>query len=106
MLKMFIISVVTASVSFSITRMSLFAPLRIALFNFNHWLGHLFSCPYCFSHWVAAPLVWWYGIRVIEGPVWLFDYIMSVFFVVMVAAALHMPLQITLGVIRWLDSRE
>lgn len=47
------IALAVASVSMTITKAKVFAPLREWVMDLNEWLGDLFSCPYCMSHWVA-----------------------------------------------------
>lgn len=48
------LSLATAAISLTVTRSVLFAPLRAKLKGKLH---ELFSCPYCFSHWVSFALV-------------------------------------------------
>jgi hypothetical protein len=47
------LSLVTATVSFTVTEMKLFAPVREWAKARNSGLGELLSCGYCFGHWVA-----------------------------------------------------
>ncbi len=63
-----VLSLVTASISFTVTEMKLFRPLREWAAKKLPW-GELLSCGYCFGHWVAFGLaavyrprlftVWW-----------------------------------------------
>ncbi|MFC1639018.1 hypothetical protein ACFL26_01975 [Patescibacteria group bacterium] len=53
-----VLAFAVAAVSLTVTRSSLFAPWRGWLDRrrnrFWKFLDKLFSCPYCFSHWVAV----------------------------------------------------
>ncbi len=51
------LSIVTASISFTITETRVFKPVRELVKSKNSFLGELFSCGYCFGHWVAFALV-------------------------------------------------
>ena len=51
------LSLVCASISFTITETRVFQPLRAWLNRRNAFLGKLFSCGYCLGHWVAVGLV-------------------------------------------------
>lgn len=51
----------------TISRETLFEPLRRRLGGKETWLGYLVSCPYCASHWIAfvvVPLTGAYFIRI------------------------------------------
>lgn len=47
----------TAALSVTISRASITAPLREWVFSKSERVGHLISCDYCTSHWVAALVV-------------------------------------------------
>lgn len=51
------LSVVTASLTFTVTEAKLFRPLREWMLGKNAFLGELLSCGYCFGHWAALTLV-------------------------------------------------
>lgn len=51
------LSLVTASISFTVTETKLFEPLRNWFKKKSPLLGKLFSCGYCFGHWIAFGLV-------------------------------------------------
>ncbi|MCP5052739.1 MAG: DUF1360 domain-containing protein [bacterium] len=51
------LSIVCASISFTVTETQLFEPLRNRLKKKNRFLGRLVSCGYCLGHWVAFVLV-------------------------------------------------
>jgi len=72
------------TISLTITKSSLFHPLRSYFFNRNNkrffnFFYELFSCPYCFSHYVSFFFVLTYGVRFIISDLWFLDYIVSVF---------------------------
>lgn len=52
-MQLVIVSLAVATVSLTMTRAIISKPLRTWLKSKNKWLGELFSCPYCFSHWVS-----------------------------------------------------
>jgi hypothetical protein len=51
------LSLVTASISFTVTETKLFAPAREWARGKGTLLGELLSCGYCFGYWVAFGLV-------------------------------------------------
>ncbi len=52
-LQLIIISLAVASISFTISKSSIFKPVRLFICKHSSFLGELFSCPYCISHWVS-----------------------------------------------------
>jgi hypothetical protein len=57
MIEVLYLSLVTASVSFTVTETKLFKPMREWVRIKSVWGGDLVSCGYCFGHWVALALV-------------------------------------------------
>lgn len=55
-----------AVVSMTLSKSTLFKPLRGALSRWHH-LTKLANCVYCTSHWVAFWLVWVSGFRLLPG---------------------------------------
>jgi phosphate/sulfate permease len=55
--QLFVISAITMGLSHTLTRERVFAPLRDRLGGKETFLGYLFSCPYCASHWIAFALI-------------------------------------------------
>jgi hypothetical protein len=51
------LSILTASVSFTVTETKLFSPLRVWITRQSNFLGHLINCGYCTGHWIAFILV-------------------------------------------------
>ena len=73
--KVLLLSLATASISFTVAETKLFMPLR------QHWpkesfLGELLSCGYCLGHWVAFALVAIYRPRLFESW-WLLDFFLT-----------------------------
>ena len=92
MVRLLIISLAVSAISMTLTKAMIFKGFRDWLKDHNDWLGELFSCPYCTSHWVS------FGFVVIYGPLplaskfidWSFqpviDFIVTVFATVTIAA--------------------
>ncbi|MCP5006358.1 MAG: DUF1360 domain-containing protein [Planctomycetes bacterium] len=79
------LSFVTASISFTVTETKIFKPLREWLERKNSFLGELFSCGYCFGHWVAFTLVAIYHPKLFEVW-WLLDYFLTALVIAWLAA--------------------
>lgn len=87
LLVVLILSLPVAAISLTITKSSLFEPLRKWLLDKSEWLGQLISCPHCTSHWVSFALVAIYHPRMLQSAWWLVDLMVSAFAIV----ALAMP---------------
>ncbi len=74
--KVIYLSLLTASISFTLTETKLFIPLRGWMKGKSRFLGELFSCGYCFGHWVALALslIFQPGLF---GSWWLLDSLMT-----------------------------
>jgi amino acid transporter len=83
-----ILAFVTAVVSLTITKSSLFQRLREWALEINEWLGKLVSCMYCTGHWVSFGLVSLYRPKIIYSAWWPIDLLVSAFVIV----ALAMPI--------------
>jgi hypothetical protein len=71
-----ILSLLTASISFTVTETKVFRPLREWVKGKNTWAGDLFSCGYCLGHWIAFAAVAVYPTRLLYG--WgLLDYFLT-----------------------------
>ncbi len=73
--EVLLLSLVTASISYSVTETKLFKPLRECVRS-ESLLGRLLSCGYCFGHWVALVLVVIYRPKLFEAW-WLVDYFLT-----------------------------
>jgi len=76
MVSIIYLSVVTASILFTVTETKLFLPIREWIKKQNNFLGELLSCGYCFGHWLAFALVAIYRPRLFEFW-WLLDYFLT-----------------------------
>jgi hypothetical protein len=79
------LSLVTASISFTVTETKLFASLRGWLTTKSTVLGDLFSCGYCLGHWVAFGLTAIYQPRLFQTWLWL-DYFFTALAIAWIAA--------------------
>ena len=84
--KVIYLSLVTASISFTVTETKLFLPLRDWVKGKNAFMGDLVSCGYCFGHWVAFVLVAIYRPILIES-LWFLDYFLTALVVAWIAGA-------------------
>jgi hypothetical protein len=55
--KAILLSMVTASISFTVTETNIFLSFREWTENKNAIIGELLSCGYCLGHWIAFALV-------------------------------------------------
>jgi len=76
--KLILLSIVCASISFTITESFIFSSFRNWINNKNYYLGKLFSCGYCLSHWVALVLVSIYSFRILTSNIILVDYFFTI----------------------------
>ncbi len=74
--KVIYLSLVTASISFTVTEAKLFQPFRDWVKGKSAFLGELVSCGYCFGHWVAFALVVVYQPRLFQSW-WPMDYFLT-----------------------------
>ena len=82
---MVLLSIVTASVAFTLSETMVFVGLRDWLKARALWLGKLASCGYCLAHWVAFGLVAVYRPRLFEAW-WLLHYFLTVLVIAWLAA--------------------
>ena len=85
--KVFYLSLVTASVSFTVAESKLFLPFREWIKGRNAFLGELLSCGYCFGHWVSFALVALYRPKLFDLW-WLFDYFLTAIVIAWLSAFL------------------
>ena len=79
------LSLVTASISFTVTEAKLFSSLRNWLRLKNAILGDLFSCGYCVGYWVGFGLTAIYQPRLFQTWLWL-DYFLTALVIAWIAA--------------------
>ena len=70
------LSLVTASISYTVTETRLFMPLREWIKKRNSFLGKILFCGYCFGFWIALALVVIIHPRLFELW-WLLDYFLT-----------------------------
>ncbi len=80
-----LLSLVAASVAFTLSETTVFAGMREWLKNHSARLGKLMSCGYCLGHWVAFGFVAIYRPRLFEGW-WLLDYFLTALVIAWLAA--------------------
>jgi hypothetical protein len=80
-----LLSLVTASVAFTLSEAVLFKGLRERVAAWSPWLGKLASCGYCMGHWVAFGLVAFYRPRLFDAW-WLLDYVLTTLVIAWLAA--------------------
>jgi hypothetical protein len=80
-----LLSVVTASIAFTITETKLFAPLREWVRRSSSFWGEMVACGYCFGHWLAFALVAVYRPRLFHAW-WVVDYFLTALVIAWLAA--------------------
>lgn len=100
------LSLATTAISATVSKAKIFKPFRNFLFDWSGaklsavntpiggikwrvWLWELFTCAYCFSHWVAGVLVVVYRPDVIPSGVFILDVVVSVFVIITIANILQ-----------------
>lgn len=80
-----VIAMVSACIAISVTQQEMFRPFRQWAARKHAMAGHLFSCFYCFSHWVVfAGIAIYRPVVVISGNT-LVDLVVTAFFTVVLA---------------------
>lgn len=85
MAEVALLSLVTASIAFTITVTSLFAGFRRWLQAKHAWLGKLVGCGYCLGHWIAFTLVAVYRPKLFEAW-WPLDFFLTALVIAWLAA--------------------
>src|SRR5262249_27899045 len=62
-----LLSLVTASLSFTLSVAAIGSPIRERSMRLAPWLGKLVGCGYCTGHWIALGLVLIYRPRIFGG---------------------------------------
>ena len=76
MLKLLELGLVVGVISVTVTRGSIFEFFRNWMWSYGEFVGNLFSCPYCLSHWVSLGIVLWGNPGLIHRP---YELVLSVF---------------------------
>ena len=85
MVQVVLLSLVTASVAFTLCETAAFAGLRDWVRGRSVWLGTLAGCGYCLGHCVAFGLVAIYRPRPFQAW-WLLDYVLTALVIAWLAA--------------------
>jgi len=80
-----VIAMVSACMAVSVTQQEMFRPLRQWAATKHPMAGHLFSCFYCFSHWVVFAGIAIYRPAVVISGNTLVDLVVTAFFTVVLA---------------------
>lgn len=81
-----VIAIASASLSMTVTQTDIFAGWRSLTAKLHPMLGHLFSCFYCFSHWVVIAGVTLYRPVILDSGSAPLDWLLSVFFTLTLTA--------------------
>jgi len=76
---MIMLSLAVSAMSITVTKSSLFRGFRLSLKSKSEFLGKMFSCSYCFSHWISALVIIGFHTQfvMIGGPI--DNYAISIF---------------------------
>lgn len=80
-----VLALVVSGTSYTITMTDIFEPLRTFFARKSKWLGKLFSCFHCLSHWITFLLVALYRPQVIPGDFALLNLAVTAFFIIQLA---------------------
>lgn len=80
-----IMPLAVSAMSITLTKGKIFRTQRMWIKKRSSWLGGLFSCPYCMSHWISAIAVLLMPWEVITASL-LLDFLVWVFYYVAVSA--------------------
>lgn len=83
--KAIYLSLITASISFTVSESKLFSLFREWAKQRFSYLGEVLSCGYCLGHWVAFGLVAIYRTKLFEFW-WLLDYFLTALAIAWLAA--------------------
>jgi hypothetical protein len=86
LMQIVVLAFVVSPISLTVTKTAVFKPFREFIKSHSVWLGKLFSCPYCFSHWTSfAVVAVFQPVAVSCGFFPLIDYAVSAFVMVSIA---------------------
>jgi len=84
--KVILLSLVVASISFTVSKSKLFMPLRECAKKKMAYLGEFLSCGYCLGHWVSFGLVAIYQPKLFNFW-WLLDYFLTALVIAWLSAS-------------------
>jgi hypothetical protein len=79
------LSLVAASIAFTLSEAAVFASMRDRVKSWNPWMGKIASCGYCLGHWAAFGLVAIYRPRLFQTW-WQLDYFLTALIIAWLAA--------------------
>ncbi|OON42017.1 DUF1360 domain-containing protein [Izhakiella australiensis] len=77
-----VIALMASCISITVTQTEIFRPLREWVSGKNVLIGHLFTCFYCFSHWVVFLAIVVYRPVLISSGFVIIDLFVSTFFTI------------------------
>ncbi|MCP5705509.1 hypothetical protein NL302_28050, partial [Klebsiella pneumoniae] len=77
-----VIALMSSCISITVTQQEMFRPLREWMVKKNAMAGYLFSCFYCFSHWVVFAGVAIYRPVLVHSGFLLIDLAVTAFFTI------------------------
>jgi hypothetical protein len=80
------LSFAVSAISMTVTKAVVFKPAREWIVDKSSWFGKLFTCPYCFSHWVAFVVVFIWKPELLDSGLWVLDMLMTAMIMVAIAA--------------------
>lgn len=66
--QLLLLALATATIANTVTKASVFRPIRMYARRHFPWLGKLVTCSYCTSHWAAFFLVAFAQARLVVAP--------------------------------------
>ena len=82
---LFLLALAVSAIAMSMTQGSIFAPFRTWIAAKSNWLGELFACFFCLSHWVTFAAVALFRPRPLRCGFWLADLAVSAFAIIALA---------------------
>ncbi|KGT96048.1 hypothetical protein NG99_00630 [Erwinia typographi] len=77
-----VIALTSSCISITVTQQEMFRPWREWVVKRNAMIGYLFSCFYCFSHWVVFAGIAIYKPVLVHSGFWLVDLAVTAFFTI------------------------
>lgn len=85
LLTLAFLALAVSVVSLTIAKTRAFSVIREKIAAKSEWLGYLFSCPYCLSHWISFLVVAVYRPITVSSGIILADLAVSAFVIVALA---------------------
>jgi hypothetical protein len=85
LLALVILALAVSAIAMTMTQGSIFAPFRTWIAAKNRWLGELFACFFCLSHWVAFTAMAIFLPRPLRSQWFVADLVVSTFAMIALA---------------------